>query len=60
MTYLAGNPMNFVWLGTEIQAVEGFAKQKKTKIFCFLILCISQSIFASSDSLSLTTSFTFT
>ena len=35
MTYLAEKPLKMGWLVPEIQAVEGFAKQQKTKFFFF-------------------------
>ena len=43
MPNLAENPMKIGWLVPEIQAVEGFAKQQKSKAFFPLSLAITQN-----------------
>ena len=52
MSHLLGNLMKTGTLVPVIQAVEGFVKQQKTKV---LLVYISKSIFASSDSFCLIT-----
>ena len=56
MPHLAEILMKIVWLVPEIQAVDGFAKNRQQRKFFLLIGYISKSIFASSDSFCLITS----
>ena len=50
MLHVAENPVKSGWLVPEIQAVEGFAKQKKTKEFFSFSLALSQkTVFVSFD-----------
>ena len=53
MAHLAENPMKTGLWVPEIQAVEGFTKQKKTKEMFFFQLVVSQNQIVSSDSFCL-------
>ena len=56
MLHLVENPMEIGYLVPEIQAVKGFANNRKQRKFFFSISCISKSVSASFSSFCLITS----